>query len=346
MTKPASVSVVVPVGGAAPAWPRCAAALERLDPPPDEIVVVFDGVGDGLSEGARHFLDGHRWDEARKAVPTGTTLLELDRQGGPARARNRGVERASSDVLFFLDSDVEAPTNLVGRVREIFASDDALTAIIGSYDDAPGDPHFVAQYRNLLHHYVHQTSHEQASTFWSGCGAVRREAFDEAGGFDEDAYADPSIEDIELGARLLNAGHQVRLVKDLQVKHLKRWTFWGMVHTDLFKRAIPWTEQMLATGGLVNDLNVKTKDRISVVLAFLLPAALLSAIWWLPALWIGLAAGVGILGLNAGLFGFFLRRRGVLFALGAVPLYWVYLVICGVGFGVGWARHLLLHRRR
>lgn len=338
MTKPVTVSVVVPVGGAAPAWPRCAAALERLDPPPDEIVVVFDGVSEGPAEGARH-----RWDDARDAVPAGATLLELDRRGGPARARNRGVEKTSGDVLLFLDSDVEAPTDLVGRVREIFASGDATgdatAALLGSYDDAPGDPHFVAQYRNLLHHYVHQTSHEQASTFWSGCGAVRRDAFDEADGFDETTFSDPSIEDIELGARLLERGHKIRLVKDLQVKHLKRWTFWGMVHTDLFKRAIPWTEQMLASGGLVNDLNVKTKDRASVALAFLLPAALLAAVWWLPALWVGLAACVGIFGFNAGLFGFFLRRRGAVFVLGSVPLYWVYLVICGVGFGVGLARH-------
>ena len=322
MKKPVTVSVVVPVGGAAPSWPRCAAALEKLAPPPEEIVVVLDG-------------------SSQDVAPTGATLLELDRQGGPARARNRGVEKSSGEVLFFLDSDVEAPADLVGRVREIFAQSDAPAAVIGSYDDAPGDPHFVAQYRNLLHHYVHQTSHEQASTFWSGCGAVRREAFDEADGFDETTYSDPSIEDIELGARLLERGHKIRLVKDLQVKHLKRWTFWGMVHTDLFKRAIPWTAQMLAAGGLVNDLNVKLKDRVSVALGFLLLAALPAAVWWLPALWVGLAAGFGVLGLNAGLFGFFLRCRGVFFALGSVPLYWIYLLICGVGFGMGWTRNFL-----
>lgn len=327
VTMPVTVSVIVPVGGAAPAWPRCAAALSRLDPPPHEIVVVLDGTP--ASDGDASPVD---------AVPEGATLLRLEERGGPARARNLGVDLVTGEVLLFLDSDVEAPSDLVGRTQQIFAAADAPAGVIGSYDNDPADPAFVSRYRNLLHHHVHQTSHEAASTFWSGCGAVLRQAFVDVGGFDE-AYADPSIEDIELGARLLKAGHEIRLVKDLQVKHWKRWTFAGMVHTDLFKRAIPWTEQMLASGGLVNDLNVKTRDRISVVLALLLPMTLVGAIWWPPVLWIAVGAGVGLLVLNAKLFGFFLRRRGLLFALGTVPLYWIYLVICGLGFGVGLLRH-------
>ena len=42
---------------------------------------------------------------------------------------------------------------------------------------------------------------------------------------------------------------------------------------DLLRRAAPWTELMLREGKMVNDLNVKTRDRVSVVLAFVLPAA-------------------------------------------------------------------------
>ena len=53
----------------------------------------------------------------------------------------------------------------------------ALTAVMGSYDDTPSEPGLVSQYRNLLHHFVHQVGREKASTFWAGCGAVRRGAF-------------------------------------------------------------------------------------------------------------------------------------------------------------------------
>ena len=53
--------------------------------------------------------------------------------------------------------------------------------------------------RNLLHHYVHQTGHEDASTFWCGCGAIRRAVF---------------LEDGRLQRRLrrpVDRGHRVRL---------------------------------------------------------------------------------------------------------------------------------------
>ena len=44
------------------------------------------------------------------------------------------------------------------------------------------------------------------TTFWTGLGAVRRDAFLAVGGFDGARYPHPSIEDIELGRRLFAAG--------------------------------------------------------------------------------------------------------------------------------------------
>ena len=115
------------------------------------------------------------------------------------------------------------PPWLIGRVAAYLQSDPGLAAVIGSYDDAPADPRFLSQYRNLLHHYVHQTGHEDASTFWCGCGAIRRAVFLDTGGFNG-GFGDPSIEDIEFGYRLRRAGRRIRLAKDVQVTHLKRWT--------------------------------------------------------------------------------------------------------------------------
>lgn len=322
---PSRVAVVVPVGGAAPAWGRAARSLARLDPAPGEIVAVIDGGNNGLEATAKEI---------------GARVVVLEERGGPARARNRGAAEATGDVLLFLDSDVEAPTDVASRIAALFDADPGLTAVMGSYDDTPADPGFLSRYRNLLHHYVHQTGRENASTFWAGCGAVRRGAFEEVGGFDE-SYAEPSIEDIELGARLIQAGHSIRLVKELQVKHLKTWRLTDMLRTDLWRRAVPWTELMLRQGRMVNDLNVKSTDRLSVVAAFVLLASLLAAWRWPALLGIAALALVSMVTLNAGLFRFFRRRRGVLFALGTIPLYWVFLLIAGSGFALGLLRHLL-----
>lgn len=326
---PADVALIVPVGGAAPAWSRCARSLARLDPAPGEIIAVIDGAN------AAH---------AATAAEIGARVVPLEERTGPARARNRGARAASGDILLFLDSDIEVPPDLVARVAALFDSRRELTAVMGSYDDAPGDAGFLSQYRNLLHHFVHQKGREEASTFWAGCGAVRRRAFDEVGGFDED-YPVPSIEDIELGSRLLGAGGVIRLDKELQVKHLKRWRLVDMLATDLFRRAVPWTRLMLRQGRMVNDLNVKTRDRISVLSAFLLPAALAAAWVWPPLLAAGIAAALLLMALNAGFFRFLRRRRGPLFAAAAVPLFWAYLLICGLGFGLGLLLHVRAGRR-
>lgn len=320
--------MVVPVGGAAPAWIRCAASLARLDPPPAETVVV---------------LDGPNAAAARCAADIGARVVALGERGGPARARNRGAAATRQAVLLFLDADVEVPADLVSRVAASFAAHPEAVALFGSYDDAPADPGFLSQYRNLLHHHVHQTASGAASTFWAGCGAIRRWAFEEVGGFDE-RFAEPSIEDIELGVRLRRAGHVIRLVKDLQVRHLKRWRAGDMLATDLWRRAVPWTALMLRDGRITNDLNVKTGDRVSVALAFVTLAAAAAAWRWPALLAVAAAATVLALVLNARLFGFFRRRRGALFALRAMPVYWAYLLICGLGFGLGVVRHLLGRR--
>src|SRR5947207_1321887 len=83
-----------------------------------------------------------------------------------------------------------------------------LTALIGSYDESPLSAGFVSQYRNLLHCYTHQNGRREASTFWAGCGAMRRDRFVHHAGFDE-RYRYPSIEDIELGVRLRQAGERI-----------------------------------------------------------------------------------------------------------------------------------------
>lgn len=323
------VAIVVPVGGAAPDWPRAAGSLARLDPPPGQIIVVIDGPNDALAATAREI------DAA---------IVVLDERGGPARARNRGARAATRDILLFLDADVEVPADLAARVARLFTDRPGVAAVMGSYDARPVDSGVVSQYRNLLHHFVHQTAREDASTFWAGCGAVRRQAFLDVGGFDE-RFVEPSIEDIELGARLVRGAQKIRLEKSVQVTHLKRWRFRHMLGTDLWRRAVPWTELMLRDGRLVNDLNVRTRDRVSVALAFVALGAFAGtwrSPWWLAA---GVAALVFVVAFNAAFFGFLVRQRGTFFAMRAVPLYWTYLLVCGLGFGIGLFRHLSGRRR-
>jgi glycosyltransferase involved in cell wall biosynthesis len=229
-------------------------------------------------------------DSVKVAESFGARVLSTGGRHGPAYARNLGARSATGDILFFIDADVCVYPDTVARVASEFAQDPELDALIGSYDDSPQSLDFLSQYKNLMHCYTHQNSRREACTFWSGCGAIKKATFTELSGFSED-YERPAIEDIELGYRLASAKRKVVLDPDLQVKHLKAWSFFGLVKTDIFDRGIPWTELILRDKRLPNDLNLQLSQRVSVALVFLLMVvAALAAIYSGASFLLGLLA--------------------------------------------------------
>jgi glycosyltransferase involved in cell wall biosynthesis len=322
--------VIIPVHNGGDSLRRCLSALTGISPPPGEIIVVADACTDGSVALAESF---------------GVTTLQTPRRSGPSRARNLGAQTARGDILFFVDADVEVRPDTIDQVAAAFRDHPELTAVFGSYDDAPAEGNFLSQYKNLLHHYTHQTAEEVASTFWSGCGAIRRDVFLSAGGFDS-GFERPAIEDIELGYRLKRDGHLIRLRKSLQVKHLKRWGVISLLKTDFFARAIPWTRLILRDRRMMNDLNLRYASRASVVLVYVLLGALIGTWWWPGALAIAGLAVALLVALNFKLYSFFHRQRGFWFALRVIPWHWLYFFYSGLAFALGiirysWRRHII-----
>jgi len=257
------ISVIVPVYNSAHYLRSCLEHLRQSTFSDYECIVVDDGSTDGSPEVAREY---------------GFRVLQTDRRRGPAAARNIGAKEATGDILFFIDADVCVYPTTLARVRANFDEDADLTAVIGSYDDQPESQDFLSMYRNLMHCYVHHRSRREACTFWSGCGAIRKSAFQEYSGFDE-SYDRPAIEDIELGYRLARGGKKMLLDSSIMVKHLKRWSFFGLVKTDILDRGIPWTELILRDRKLPNDLNLQLSQRVSVALVFVLLGFAAAAAW-------------------------------------------------------------------
>jgi GT2 family glycosyltransferase len=202
--------------------------------------------------------------EAAAAPPEEIIVVNGPSDAGPAEARNAGAQRASGEVLVFVDADVLVHHDAFVRIRAAFDSDPGLSGVFGSYDDEPAHRGTVSTFRNLLHHHVHQTSAGAANTFWAGLGAIRRDVFLGSGGFD-DAYDVPSIEDVQLGLRLTDAGHRIELAPDIQGKHLKGWTLAGMIRCDVLHRAAPWLTLLLSRGRLPASLNLRWRHRLSAL---------------------------------------------------------------------------------
>ena len=115
------------------------------------------------------------------SVPEQVVVVEEPSHVNAAGARNLGASRAEGSVLLFVDADVEVRADAVARIRSRFEADPGLTALFGSYDDSPSAPGVVSGFRNLLHHHVHQNAPGLATTFWTGLGAVRKDAFESVG---------------------------------------------------------------------------------------------------------------------------------------------------------------------
>ncbi len=319
-----TMTVIVPVDRADEAFRRCLTNLTRLDPAPAELIVVVDGGDQATAE----LAGGH-----------GARVVVLPEQRGPAAARNAGARTARGAVLFFTDADVLVPADTLARVAVALSAPPACDAVIGSYDQSPGAPNFLSQYKNLVHHFVHQASNEDACTFWSACGAMTRDAFERTGGFDE-RYGRPSIEDIELGSRVLARGCRIRLAKSLQATHLKRWTPGRLLRTDVFDRAIPWTRLILRTGRMPNDLNLRWSGRLAVAVACALAVSLAASPWFRWAQVASVAFAALEVCIDARLARFFFRARGPMFAARALAWQWVHYLCCAAGFAAGFVLHL------
>jgi glycosyltransferase involved in cell wall biosynthesis len=328
------ISVIIPVYNGSGYIGECLGALGKSLYKSYETIVVDDASTDNTTEICRGY---------------GVAVIGLERQSGPAAARNEGAKRAAGEILLFVDADVVVTENTLGQFAYIFIGGPDISAAFGSYDDSPRAPDFISQYRNLLHHFVHQRSSADADTFWAGCGAVRRSVFSELGGFDLDKYPAPSIEDIELGYRMKAKGYGIALDKSIQVKHLKHWDMFSVIRTDIFNRALPWSKLIMETRLMPSDMNLRITDRVSTALTGLLFISsiilVLDLIGVLRVVLIArialfmLITAAALLILNRDVYGFFVRKRGLKFTLLAIPMHFFYYLYSGVSFSICWIKN-------
>ena len=348
------ISVVIPVKNGGNAFEQCLQGLATSNFKDYELIVVNDASKDNTVETAKKYGARvlHTADFPFKHKPD----YPFQDSMGPAGARNIGVSHANGEIIFFIDGDVVPKSDNLDRIANIFTENKDIDAVFGTYDDSPGCTNLIGQYRNLLHSYIHQISLNEAETFWTGCGAIRREVFIKMQGFDLKTFRLPSVEDIDLGYRLKDGGYRIYLDKRLQVKHLKQWTLKSMLKTDIFHRAIPWSRIMFRRKSLPNDLNIQTHHRISGVMVFMVFSliSLLAGYYVFKAghyiLFGGLSYNdvsivvtvlsmvlilmANVIFLNYKFYCFFWKRKGFWFMVRSIPLHFFYYFYSTVTFAL------------
>ena len=315
-------SVIVPVYNNPADLRECLSALLQESLVAAEIIVVDDASTD---------------DSLTVAEALGVRSFRLPKNAGPAAARNYGASQARGKILLFVDADVVIAPGAIQRVTNFFEDHPDVAAVFGSYDAAPRATDTVSRYRNLLHHFVHQNSNPEASTFWAGCGAIRREVFDLVGGFNSQRYPRPSIEDIELGYRLCRRGFRILLDKDLQGTHLKRWTLRSVISTDVCSRAVPWARLILERKSAPKDLNLKLSQRLCGLLVMLAGALIIVGMFRTEAMALAAVVILAIVMLNRQLYVFFFTKHGAIFSAAGVLLHLLYFLYSVLSYMFVWA---------
>lgn len=198
-----SVSVIVPAFNAAATIEQCLRALCALDyGGPLEILVVDDGSADGTGEIVSRFA--------------GVRLIRQD-NAGPAAARNRGAKESQSDIICFTDADCVVHKDWVERLVSHFDKP-GVAAVAGSYGIANPQKRLArGVHSEILYRHRHLVP-DYPRVFGSYNVALRREIFNQAGGFDE-SYRFASGEDNDLSYKILAAGHKIFFDRGALVDH-------------------------------------------------------------------------------------------------------------------------------
>ncbi len=164
-------------------------------------------------------------------------IIENNKNLGYAGGYNLALESIKEDIYILLNSDVEVTENWLKPIIEVFKREPETAAIqpkildykkkdhfeyagaAGGYIDKFGYPFCRGRIFNELEE-DHGQYNEDAYIFWAtgACLAVRRKAFWEIGGLDEDFFAHQ--EEIDLCWRLLNNSHKIKCVASSTVFHV------------------------------------------------------------------------------------------------------------------------------
>ena len=225
------LTVVVPLYNGSEIIESCLRAIRSQEGFHDgeiEIIVVDDGSSDGGAEKAREHAD---------------VLVRFEENRGAAFARNAGAAVATADIIVFVDSDVFAESHALAAFLDLFRDDSQVDAAVGRYTEQPAAPGLVNVYHNAFTRFHHDLSPTDIDWFWGALGSVRKEAFFEAGGFDE-RYEGASAEDMELGKTLAQDGRRIRYLPKAEGAHAHDFTFGSMLEND-YKKSVLGMKLML-----------------------------------------------------------------------------------------------------
>lgn len=299
------ISIIIPTYNSSGFMPELLSSIFRQAIDDMEVIIVDDCSTDNTVE---------------LTLKHPVRVIKMDKNGGPARARNRGVREAKGDIIFFLDSDVVVLDGTVQAVKDHFEKDPSAKCVIGICTTESLNKGFVPHYMAMFE-YIHLigTPGNKVSVFAPRCGAMKRDFFLEIGGYNE-SYKGADVEDFEL-ARRVNRTDPIILNEKMLVRH--QFAGFKQAMRNYFKRTVMWVHLFFKEKKLDNAGPTAPSNGIAALCAFTSFALLLL----LPAVPV-LKNAVTILLMifliaNLKWWNFMRKEAGLLFAVKALFLNYI-----------------------
>lgn len=172
-------------------------------------------------------------------------IIQNNRNAGYAGGYNLALKSVKEDIHILLNSDVEVTENWLTPIIEVFDKEPETAAIQPKILDYHKKDHF--EYAGAAGGYIdkfgypfcrgrifqeleedHGQYNDDQYIFWASgaCLAIRKKAFDEVRGLDEDFFAHQ--EEIDLCWRLLNKGYKIKYVSASRIFHVGGATLQNM----------------------------------------------------------------------------------------------------------------------
>lgn len=157
--------------------------------------------------------------------------VRLKKNYGPSVARNIGAGLASGEYLLFIDDDILIQKDTLELIESGFNTHQEVGAIVGLLSYRHPNKDLISRYKNFYMYHSLMTSPDRFGCLYTSISAVRKATFWKHGGFSENLKK-ASVEDVDLGQRLINSNEMIFLDKRLQVIHFKKYTLRSFVRNE------------------------------------------------------------------------------------------------------------------
>ena len=326
------ISVVIPAYNAEGTLGKCLQAIRQSTFQNYELIVVDDGSTDKTREIALRYAD---------------RIVQFDENMGLPMSRKVGLNAASGEIAVNVDSDILIKADTLEKIADYFKANKDINALTGLLSRDHPNVNYLSQYKNLYMNYIFSKLPEKVFFIYGSIFAIRK-------GLVKQYQSNAAItDDTEFGQQLVAAGEEIAFLRDLEVTHLKKYTFSSWVKND-FLIPYEWTTIFLKGKGWtqlgknrVGFAHAPKEQLLSVMLApSLVLLALINTLVTVPGALFGVLFAIWFLS-NLKFCLFLTRERGVKFGLiKAVPVTYLDHLVMAAGIKWGIAAYLLKHRMK